>query len=160
MEARGCKVVEAVDCLCYSQEGGFLSALPDQREIDPDLSEIDEMSRRHGGLGIRYLAENGVGLESGLYVCRNPDYDIADVKNTIRCKTREGLKNFGFRPCTRKELLEQAIELNQETFARQRRGDDEFTATIKWRSWSTRPSSQTESTRWARSLTGSLAPTW
>ncbi len=132
MERRGWRIVEAAGCLWYSQEGGFLSALPYQLEIDPDLAEIDALLRKHKGLGARYLAANGVGLESGLYICRKPGYDIQDVKSTIRHKTRKGLKNFEIRPCDRKELLEQAIKLNHETMSRQQRGDDEFTDQKKW----------------------------
>ena len=132
MESRGCRVVEAAGCFWYSQQGRFFSALPDQLEIDPDPAEIDDLLREHSGLGARYLAANRVGLESGLYVCRKTDYDLEDVKSTLRRKIRKALKNFDIRPCEKKELLEQGIVLNRETMSRQRRGDDEFTDPKKW----------------------------
>lgn len=132
MALRGRRIVEAAGVLWYSMDGRFYRSLPFQQELDPDPREIEEMLRLSQGLAANFPSRNRPGIESGLYICRNTNYDIASVARGFRGKVRRGLDRCEIRRIE-PELLYQAMRLNLDTMERQGRFDREFGEPARWK---------------------------
>jgi hypothetical protein len=135
MELRGRRIIEGAGSLWYSvptKPRIFMnSPLQDALDIEPEL--VQDMLRRHGGLGARFPSSHLPGLESGLYVCRLKQYDITTVHRKSRSCIRRGLEQLVVRRVDESELLIQGLGLNHDTMARQGRFEAEFGDTRKWK---------------------------
>lgn len=132
-ELRGREIVEAAGALWYSVPGRIFMSLPHQLTPDPERAEIRRMLRQTRGLGVRYPSQTRPGYPSGLYVCRNKEYDFGSVQPRLRSKVRRGLENCEIRRIEADELLAQGLLLNHETMSRQGRYDAEFGEAAQWR---------------------------
>jgi hypothetical protein len=131
-ELRGREIVEGAGALWYSVPGRIFMSLPYQLLPDPDPADVRSLLRRTRGLGVRYPSIHRPGLASGLYVCRNKNYELRSVQNGLRSKIRRGLENCEVRRATVDELLSQGRQLNLDTMQRQGRYDAEFGDAVQW----------------------------
>jgi hypothetical protein len=131
-ELRGRQIIENAGVLWYSVPGRLLMSLPYQLTPDPDPAGVRSLLRRARALGVRYPSERRPGLASGLYVCRNKNYELRVVQNGLRSKIRRGLENCQVRRATLDELLAQGRQLNLDTMQRQGRYEAEFGDPKQW----------------------------
>jgi hypothetical protein len=132
-ELRGREIAEAAGALWYSVPGRIFMSLPYQLLPDPDLAEVRAMLRRTRALGVRYPSVRRHGFQSGLYVCRDKNYDLDAVEPGLRAKVTQGLENCEVRRATVDEMLQQGHQLNLDTMTRQNRFDPEFGEVSAWR---------------------------
>jgi hypothetical protein len=132
MELRGRHIVKACSMLWYTVPGRFLMSLPYQSMLNPDPLEVHRMIREAGAFGARFPSLSWSGLESGLYVLRQRNYDIGSLHAKHRPRVRHALGCFEVRTAERTELLEQGGALNLSTMARQGRYDQEFGDRRQW----------------------------
>jgi len=132
LELRGRYVVKACGALWCTVPGRFLMSLPYQMMLDPEPGELRRMIRETRALGVRFPSVSWTGLESGFYVRRGRDYDIASLHIKHRPRVRHALQHFEVRPAEKTELIEQGCALNRSTMARQRRYDPEFGEPRRW----------------------------
>ena len=121
MELRGRHIVKACGVLWYTVPGRFLMSLPYQGMLNPDPLEVRRMIREAGAFGARFPSLSWSGLESGLYVVRQRNYDIGSLHAKHRPRVRHALRCFEVRTTERSELLDQGGALNLSTMARQGR---------------------------------------
>ena len=132
MELRGRHIVKACSALWYTLPGRFLMSLPYQSMLNPDPLELRRMIRETGAFGARFPSLSWSGLESGLYVHRQCNYDIGSLHAKHRPRVRHALQCFEVRTAERTELLAQGRALNLSTMARQGRYDPEFGDPRQW----------------------------
>jgi hypothetical protein len=132
LELRGRRIFRACDALWYAVPGHFLMSLPYQRMLDPEPGELRLMIREAGAFGVRFPSLSWTGLESGLYVLRQCDYDIGSLHVKHRPRVRRALERFEVRPAERAQLMDQGRALNLATMARQGRYDPEFGEPRRW----------------------------
>jgi len=132
LELRGRHIVKACGTLWYTVPGRFLMSLPYQAMLNPDPEEIRRMIREIGAFGARFPSLNWTGLQSGLYLLRQRDYDIGSLHAKHRPRVRRALECFEVRPAKKAELLDQGWALNLSTMERQRRYDPEFGDRRRW----------------------------
>lgn len=133
LELRGRKIVRGCGALWYSVPGRFLMNLPYDAMLDPHPAELREMICSAGARGARFSSLHWNGLPSGLYLLRPGPYSFETIHIKHRPRVRNGLKSLEVRPAERKELLEQGLDLNLSTMARQGRFDPEFGHERSWR---------------------------
>jgi len=107
-------------------------SLPYQSMLNPDPLEVHRMIRETGAFGARFPSLSWSGLESGLYVLRQRNYDIGSLHAKHRPRVRHALRCFEVRTAERNELLAQGRALNLSTMARQGRYDPEFGDRRQW----------------------------
>ena len=90
------------------------------------------MIRETGAFGARFPSLSWTGLESGLYVLRQRNYDIGSLHAKHRPRVRHALECFEVRTAKKAELLDQGGALNLSTMARQGRYDPEFGERRRW----------------------------
>jgi len=100
--------------------------------LDPAPEELRRMIRETGAFGARFPSQSWSGLESGLYVLRQRNYDIGSLHPKHRPRVRHGLQHFEVRLAEKAQLLDQGYALNLNTMARQRRYDPEFGEPRRW----------------------------
>src|SRR5262245_1214194 len=132
LELRGRRIVKACGSLWYTVPGRFLMSLPYQKMLDPAPEELRRMIRETGAFGARFPSQSWSGLESGLYVLRQRNYDIGSLHPKHRPRVRHGLQHFEVRLAEKAQLLDQGYALNLNTMARQRRYDPEFGDPRRW----------------------------
>ncbi len=132
MELRGRHIVKASGVFWYTVSGRFLMSLPYQAMLNPDPLEVHRMIREAGAFGARFPSLSWNGLESGLYVLRQRNYDIGTLHVKHRPRVRHALRRFEVRTAERTELLDQGGALNLSTMARQGRYDREFGDRRQW----------------------------
>jgi hypothetical protein len=132
MELRGRHIIKACSALWYTLPGRFLMSLPYQSMLNPDPLEVHRMIRETGAFGARFPSLSWSGLESGLYVLRQRNYDIGSLHAKHRPRVRHALRCFEVRTAERTELLAQGSALNLSTMARQGRYDPEFGDRRQW----------------------------
>jgi hypothetical protein len=132
LELRGRRIVSACGALWYTVPGRFLMSVPYQKMLDPDARELRRMIRDAGACGARFPSLTWTGLQSGLYVLRRREYDIASLHIKHRPRVRHAMQRFEVRPAQKAELLEQGCALNLNTMARQGRYDAEFGEPRRW----------------------------
>ena len=132
LELRGRRVIKACGALWYTVPGRFLMSLPYQRMLDPDPDELRSALREYKALGARFPSVTWNGLTSGMYVMRRREYDIHSLHIKHRPRVRHALQHFEVRPAEKAQLLEQGLELNLTTMARQGRYDPEFGERKRW----------------------------
>jgi hypothetical protein len=133
MGRRGRKIVECCGVLWHSVGCRFYMSLPYAKTFEPDPAEVGQMLRSRFGMGVRFPSRTWPGLESGAYFCRRKDYDIKTVHPKHRPRVCRGLETFRMREVTADELLTQGLELNRDTMMRQKRYDQEFGDSARWR---------------------------
>ena len=129
---RGRRIVEGCGAIWYGVPGRFLMSLPYQTMLNPDPAELRRMIRETGTFGVRFPSLDWTGVDSGLYVLRNRNYDLASLHPKHRPRVRHAQQCFDVRPATKDELLKQGWELNLSTMARQGRYDPEFGERKRW----------------------------
>jgi hypothetical protein len=132
LELRGRQITRACGAVWYTVPGRFLMSLPYQAMLDPDPSELRRMVRDAGAFGARFPSLKWTGLESGIYLLRKHNYDLASVHAKHRPRVRRGLQCFEIRLARKSELLEQGCALNLSTMERQGRYDPEFGEPRQW----------------------------
>ncbi|HEV2688965.1 MAG TPA: hypothetical protein VGV35_10430 [Bryobacteraceae bacterium] len=132
-ELRGREITESAGVLWYGVPGRIFISSPPQLLPDPEPADIRSLLRRTRGLGVRYPSVKRPGLASGLYVCRNKDYELRSVQNGLRGNIRRGLENCEVRRVPLDDLLAQGLELNLDTMERQGHYDAEFGEASQWR---------------------------
>ena len=132
LELRGRQIIKACGTLWYSTPGRFLMSLPYETMLNPDPEELRRMIRETGACGVRFPSLKWTGLESGLYVLRKRNYDIASLHTKHRPRVRRALQCFEVRTAEKAELLDQGWSLNLSTMARQGRYDPEFGDRRRW----------------------------
>jgi hypothetical protein len=132
LELRGRHIIKACGALWYTVPGRFLMSLPYQVMLNLDPDEVRRMIRETGALGARFPSLSWTGLESGLYVLRQRNYDIGSLHTKHRPRVRRALQCFEVRTAEKVELLDQGWELNLSTMARQGRYDAEFGDRRRW----------------------------
>ena len=132
LQLRGRRVVEACGIRWYSVKNGLYMSLPYQLEPCLEPRQVEEMLKSIGALGVRFPSRSRPGLPSGLYVCRQRDYDFDSVKRQFRAHVRRGLATCEVRRVREQELLRQGHPLNLQTMERQGRYDPEFGDLDRW----------------------------
>jgi hypothetical protein len=132
LELRGRRIVKDCGATWYSGPGHFLMSLPYQAMLNPDPSALRQMIRETGAIGARFPSASWTGVQSGLYLMRSSDYDLASVEATQRAQVCHGLQHFYVRPATKDQMLNQGLSLNLNTMARQGRYDPEFGDRRRW----------------------------
>jgi len=130
---RGRRVYRACGVFWYSVPGRFLMNLPYQQALDPSRKELRDLLLSSRAAGVRFLSDRWPGLAGGVYIRRKGSYDLNAVHYKHRPRVRKGLETFEIRPVEKKELLDQALEANRGTMARQGRYDPEFAEVEPWR---------------------------
>ncbi len=133
LELRGRRILDGCGAQWYSVPGGFLMNLPYDAMLDPHPAELREMICSAGARGARFSSLHWNGLPSGLYLLRRGPYSVETIHIKHRPRVRQGLKSLEVRPAEMKELLEQGLDLNRSTMARQGRFDPEFGHERSWR---------------------------
>jgi len=132
LELRGRHIIKACGALWYTVPGRFLMSLPYQAMLNPDPDEVRGLIRETGTFGARFPSLSWTGLQSGLYILRQRNYDIGSLHVKHRPRVRRALECFEVRPAKRAELLDQGWSLNLSTMARQGRYDPEFGDRRRW----------------------------
>jgi hypothetical protein len=132
MALRCRRVTEACGSVWYLAPGRFLMSLPYQTMLNPDPAELSRVIRDTGAFGARFPSLTWSGLDSGLYVMRKCNYNLASLHAKHRPRVRHALQRFDVRPAGKNELLQQGLELNLGTMARQKRYDPEFGEPRRW----------------------------
>jgi hypothetical protein len=132
LELRGRHIIKACGALWYTVPGRFLMSLPYQAMLNPDQAEVRRMIRETGACGARFPSLSWTGLQSGLYVFRQRNYDIGSLHAKHRPRVRRALECFEVRPAKKAELLDQGWALNLSTMERQGRYDAEFGDQRRW----------------------------
>jgi hypothetical protein len=132
LELRGRHIIKACGALWYTVPGRFLMSLPYQAMLNPDQEEVRRMIRETGAFGARFPSLSWTGLQSGLYVLRQRNYDIGSLHAKHRPRVRRALECFEVRPAKKAELLDQGWALNLSTMERQGRYDAEFGDQRRW----------------------------
>jgi hypothetical protein len=107
-------------------------SLPYQEPLEPSHDELQDLFRSSGAAGVRFTSERWHGLEGGIYICRRSSYDLNSVQTKHRARVRKGMETIEVRPVKESELLDQGLQLNLETMARQARFDPEFGDAQSW----------------------------
>lgn len=132
LELRGRRIIRGCGTLWYTVPGRFLMSLPYQSMLNPDRGELLEMICKAGAFGARFPSRGWTGVDSGLYVLRCREYGIGSLHIKHRPRVRHGQECFEIRPADKVQLLEQGLEINRSTMARQGRYDAEFGEPKKW----------------------------
>jgi hypothetical protein len=132
MELRGYRVVEHAGTLWHAAGFGMYMSFPYHRRLDLDPAEAGGVVRAIRAFGIRYPSLRWGGMPSGLYVCRNKQYDVESLHRNFRVHVRKGLPQWEIRTVNEEELLTQALAINRETMKRQKRFDAEFGDAARW----------------------------
>lgn len=107
-------------------------SLPYQAMLSPDPEELRRMIRETRACGARFPSLKWNGLESGLYITRQRNYDIGSLHPKHRPRVRRALQCFELRSAEKAEVLDQGWALNLSTMARQGRYDPEFGDRRRW----------------------------
>ena len=105
MELRGYRVVEHSGALWHAAGFGMYMSFPYDRRLDLDPRGGGGLVQAIRAVGIRYPSLRWSGLPSGLYVCRNKEYDIQSLHRNFRALVRKGLPQWETRTLTEEELL-------------------------------------------------------
>jgi len=132
LELRGRRIIRGCGTLWYTVPGRFLMSLPYQSMLNPNQEELLDMIHKAGVFGARFPSQGWTGVESGLYVLRSRKYDIGSLHAKHRPRVRRGQQCFEIRLAGKKQLLEQGLEINRSTMARQGRYDPEFGQPKRW----------------------------
>ena len=132
LELRGRHIINACNALWYTVPGRFLMSLPYQAMLNPDPDEVRQMIRETGAFGARFPSLIWTGLQSGLYVLRQRNYDVGSLHAKHRPRVRHALECFEVRRAKKAELLDQGWSLNLSTMSRQGRYDPEFGERRRW----------------------------
>jgi hypothetical protein len=129
---RGRNIFEACGALWHSVPNRFLMSLPYQQPLDPAPGEIQGLLRSSGAVGVRFPSQKWPGMPGGVYVYRGRDYSLKSVHIKHRPRVRKGLQVFEVRAVGEDDLLNQGLQLNHETMARQGHYDPEFGEAGHW----------------------------
>lgn len=110
----------------------WLMSLPHYSLAAPLPGDLTQLLRMTRMLALRYPTDGPRGIPSGLYVCRDRNYSIANVASSARAGVRKGLKRCEIRPVEAHELLRDGIRCNLETMERQGRRNAEFSHPERW----------------------------
>jgi len=129
---RGRKIIDACGALWHSVPNRFLMSLPYQKPLEPTPDAIRALLRSSGAVGVRFPSQRWRGMTGGVYVYRGRDYDLKSVHIKHRPRVRKGLQTFEIRLVEEGDLLNQGLQLNRETMARQGHYDPEFGEAGQW----------------------------
>ena len=101
--------------------------------VDGDPDGLRRMLRSAHATGARFPSRTWPGLSSGVYLYRKKQYDLKCVHPKHRPRVIRGLERFQIREIEPRELLEQGLQLNRDTMARQGRYDPEFGEERHWK---------------------------
>ncbi len=135
LELRGRHVERAAGCYWVNARNGsrYFLSVPDHLLLDVEPGEVEKMLRRARGLLARYSTGVRKGLAGGQYLCRDTSFDFASLGKYARRDVRRGLRTCEIRGVTAAELLEQGLQLNRDTMARQNRFEPEFGERRWWK---------------------------
>lgn len=129
---RGRQIIEACGVLWYSVPNRFLMSIPYQQSLEPTPDAIQALLHSSGAVGVRFPSRQWRGMAGGVYIYRGRDYDLKSVHIKHRPRVRKGLQTFEIRPVEEDDLLNQGLQLNLETMARQGHYDPEFGESGQW----------------------------
>jgi hypothetical protein len=133
LELRGRQVVKACGSTWYMVPGRFLMSIPYQAVLNPDRRELSRLIRDARAFGARFPSLTWTGLNSGLYVVfPRTEYNIRSLHIKHRPRVRHASQLFEVRPAEKSELLQQGLDVNRGTMARQGRFDPEFGERSRW----------------------------
>jgi hypothetical protein len=121
LESMGHRVVIGDSTYWFNVASGVYMNFPFHRPARPEYTEISEVLGLKG-IALRHTCPLGEGRPSFKIVCSDKDYDLSNLPQKGRNRTRRGLEN-----CVVKQLdfgeLESlgALELSRNTFTRQGR---------------------------------------
>jgi len=135
LELRGRHVERAAGCYWVNARNGsrYFLNVPDHVLLNVEPGEVEKMLRRARGLLARYSTGVPKGLAGGQYVCRDTHFGFSSLGKHARRHVRGGLRACEIREVTAAELLEQGLQLNRDTMARQNRFDPEFGERRGWK---------------------------
>src|SRR5271165_2442793 len=133
LELRGYRVFEALGARWSHYRGPFFCSLPNQRLIDAEPRQVEDMLRQQGVACVRFPSARERGVPLGLYVCRPREYAIEKLHRQFRRHIMRGLEMCIIRPVDPAELLREGLQLNLDTMERQQRYDREFGDPARWK---------------------------
>lgn len=108
-------------------------SFPCGRTVAPGDDEIDELRRRPGIAAVEWFNDAGVGVETGIWVVRDPAYDEHRVRRTYRQRLHRALESETVEQIEFADLHRLGRRANEETLARQRKRNPHLTDPVLWR---------------------------
>lgn len=120
LSTMGYQVRTAAGVYWYNEHPHIYTSFPFHQCVNPRGLVFKEVLGRDGW-ALRYPCEIAEGRKSYRLACAVPDYGMRYLSGKARNQTRRGLEQCLVREVTFTELAQQALRLNRETLARQKR---------------------------------------
>lgn len=133
-ELRGFKVLEFQGTYWTPFRPGspFLMSFPENATVQAAGGEVAEFLARNGSWAARYPTAGQHGTPSGYYVFRQKCYGLEQLEASVRRSVRKGLERCRIVRLSPSDLRVAALEINQQTLARQERNEPEFSNPAQW----------------------------
>ena len=120
---QGYRVIKTESAYWYSPKKFFFMSIPYHRILTLTEKEIKEVMRKSQALAVRFPAPETFtqGIDGGIFICSEKNYDLPSLDKSARNYTRRGLKQVTIREISFGLLREQGYPLILETYARQGR---------------------------------------
>jgi hypothetical protein len=117
------KVVCTESSWWHSQVRGVFQAFPYHQLIQPSDAELNELTRKHGAIALRYSApiESEKGSPSYHVVYTGSEYGFNSLGGYARKNVRRGLKHSIVQPISLDRYIREGWALRVDTLARQKR---------------------------------------
>src|SRR5215470_15754264 len=123
LRRQGLKVIRTASSWWHSQVRGVFQSLPYHQLIEPAHEELDELTRRHQAIALRYSSPQQADRGSPSYhvVYTGSEYGIHNLSAWARKNVRRGLKNASVQPLSLDRYIREGWLLRVDTLARQKR---------------------------------------
>lgn len=123
LRRQGLKIARTQSSWWHSQVRGVFQSFPYHQLIEPSLAELDELTRQHKAIALRYSspAQAERGSPSYHVVHSGSDYSFSNLSAWARKNVRRGLKNTSVQPISLDRYIREGWLLRTDTLARQKR---------------------------------------
>ena len=123
LRRQGSTVVRTASSWWHSQVRGVFQAFPYHHLIEPPAAEIEDLTRKHRAVALRYSSPPGARKGSASYhvVYTATNYGLQNLSSWARKNVRRGLRQCRVQPISFDRYIREGWALRVDTLARQQR---------------------------------------